>query len=79
MNYRHKYVYLSAENITDMVAKMAVFRRVRKIAKSDFLSAVMCLCLRPHGKKKLGFHWTEFEIGVFFENLSRKCNFFFNF
>ena len=36
------------------------FRRVRKIAKSDYLHRHVCLSVRPHGKQ-LGSHWTDFH------------------
>ena len=47
-----------------------VFRRVRKIAKSDYDVRRVSLSVRMEW---LGYHWTGFhEIWIFFENLSRK-------
>ena len=66
-----------------MSNKMAVtysgFRRIRKIAKSDLQLRHVC----PSVCQYAGNNWAptgrifvKFDIGVFFENLSRKLKFY---
>jgi len=61
---------------------LTVFRRVRKISKSDnyLLSVRLSVCLSVH-MVQLGSHWTDClkrDIWVLFENLSRKLKFYWN-
>ena len=58
--------------------KLGIFRRVRKIAKSDYLFRHVCLSVCPsawNNSASTGRIFMKSDVWVFFENMSRKFKF----
>ena len=74
-----KNLYLRTENFADMKAKVAVFRRFRKIGEKWMLIVVMSVRLSAwKNSAPTGRIFIKFDIGMFFEISVEKTQFFFN-
>jgi len=77
---QHSLIFYLNLRDSDWLFRLVVFRRVRKIAKSDNYVASSRLSVPlAHRLKQLGSHWMDiYEICIwnFFENLSRKLKFY---
>ena len=70
---------LSVVSVTLCGQSVELFRRVHRFGESDYQLSPDCLSVRPSAWNNLahtGWIFTEFDIGAFFKNRSRKfkCN-----